>query len=261
MRREPFKSQGVAAVPRGRSALVVRHAQQHLIKKVWPDKILYGSIMLLVTALLGVLHAAAVATFDISYGPRVPGYLHPWPAELVLVLSVVAAVLAFVALKKISTLWGMIGAAAGALSMGLLGAGTVLSLVALGFLVWARMEGEDDIPEAERLDPEEWPDKSLGASLVLLLAGLASAGWGYGVLSGGITFAGNGLAFGSFQVLAGLVALAAAYALYHQRAKWLGVAAAVLSILAFAVYVVGPLLGAIALGLTLKASREGEFER
>ncbi|MHB8606237.1 MAG: hypothetical protein ACYDCK_13385 [Thermoplasmatota archaeon] len=237
------------------------HSREHLVRHVWPDKRLYGSILLLVTSLLGALFALMQLAVDVRLGPNVPAVLRDASPTNALVLSIVAAVGAYVALRQRKTTWAFVGAVAGVLSFGFLGVASLVSLIAFVFLVLARMEGEDENPETLALDRMQWPDKALSASLVLLLAGVFALAWGYGLVSDSVVLSiPSSETFGLFTILVGLVDLAAAAMLSRQRAPMLGFAAAVGSILAFSLYVIGPILGVTALVLLVQAKREDEFE-
>ncbi len=235
------------------------HAQLNEIENVWPDKTLYGSIMLLVSASVGFIYAGFVTVFDIAYSKNVPKLLVATPSEWTLLLSGVAAALAYVSFRKLSPGWGMIGGVAGILSMGMLGLGALFSLIALAFLVKARLEGEDTALETRDLGPEDWPDKSLAASLLLLMTAVVSGLWGYGLVAGSISMGTFGRGFGIVGLLATPFCLSAAYTLYHQRASWLGFVAAVFGIVSFGAYVLGPLFSIAALILLVQARGEGEF--
>ncbi|HVM45120.1 MAG TPA: hypothetical protein VM582_04225, partial [Candidatus Thermoplasmatota archaeon] len=198
--------------------VVVRHAQREHIRELWPDKLLYGSVMIFVTGIVGVLHAALVLAFDITYSKNVPPLLRGWPAEATLALSAVALVCGIVAIRRLSIRWGMAGAIAGFFSLALLGLASLFALVAAAFLLVAHREEEHRSDHTRQLGAEHWPDKSLAASLLLLMGGFVTLAWGGAVLAGLVNF-GGGLAptLGALEIVAGLLALVAAYFLYHQR--------------------------------------------
>lgn len=245
----------------GRGGVLTKHAQKHHIRQLWPDKLLYGSVMMLVTGFVGVLHAGLVLAFDIKYSDDVPALLRGWPAGVTLALSSIAAVSGIVAIKRLSILWGAIGAVAGFLSFALFGLASLFALVAAAFLFIAHREEEHRDTDTRELSAEEWPDKSLAASLLLLMAGVVTLAWGAGVLSGAVNFGGElAMVLGALEILAALVAFAAAYLLYHQRSPVVGWVAGVAVVLAAGAYVLGPLLALGALVSLGLAHRELEFD-
>ncbi|HLE96225.1 MAG TPA: hypothetical protein VI997_02550, partial [Candidatus Thermoplasmatota archaeon] len=91
-----------------------------LIKGLWPDKALYGSVMLFVTALVGVVWALVEKAIGVEFGTRVPTLLHPYDDPLIpAALSLLAAALAFVALRRRQSAWAMAGALVGILGVGM----------------------------------------------------------------------------------------------------------------------------------------------
>ncbi|HVL48726.1 MAG TPA: hypothetical protein VM889_09230 [Candidatus Thermoplasmatota archaeon] len=233
--------------------------RRDLVKTVWPDKLLFGAIMLLVTSAIGLLHGLVGMAVDIRYGKKVPEFLVAMPPEGTVVLSAAAAVLAVLALRRVQTSFGIAGAVSGVLALGLLGLGSLFSLIALGFLVVARQEGEDTTPETARLAPEDWPDKSLAASLLLFMAGGVNVVWGLALILDVVGFGTMGAVVGPLAAAAGLFGLVASWSLYHQRGAKRGTVAALLNVFALGAYVLGPLLAVAALVLIGKARAEGEF--
>lgn len=233
-----------------------------LIHDVWPDKSLFGAVMLFITGLVGVAFVAFSAYVDVVFSERVPRILRDYPPLLTLLLSFAAFVCAAVSLRQRDTNWAFAGALAGVLSLGLLGVGSVLSLIAAVFLVLSRLEREDYTPETLRLTADQWPDKSLAASLLMFMAGVVALLWGGGLTIGLVSLdLGATLILGQASLLAGLVCLFAALQLYFQRGLWVGALAAVGGIATVGFYVVGPLLSLAALVLIVLAHREQEFHK
>lgn len=237
-------------------------SRSELIEEVWPDKVLYAATLLLITAILGILHGLAFSLFDITLSQDIPALLRVVPPSVVLGLSLVEAAGAIVALRNQQTRWTLVAGVAGVLSLSLFGLGSVLALVALVFVGLARMEGEDASSEAMALAPETWPDKALAASTVLVVAGVLTLGWGVANVGEFLVFEGYmpQAAFGWICIALGFLALVAGRSLYRQQGALLGVLASLGVVLGLALYLVGPLLGVIALSLIRAAHRENEFE-
>lgn len=241
--------------------------RRDLIKGLWPDKALYGSTLLFLTAVLGLVHGLSLTlltrwtTFTVS--DNVPAILRFMPPEAILFFSLAAAILAYVALRRQRSELAMAGAAAGVFSFALLGLGSALSLLALGFILLSRVEGEHEEEETLALDESMWPDKALAASVVLLVSSVLTLGWGLALAFDALAFSGytsDPTAFGWAAALVGIVGLVASAGLYYQRMPLLAVLASVGGILALGLYIVGPLLSLVALVLVYKAWKEDEFE-
>lgn len=233
-----------------------------LIRDVWPDKSLFGAVMLFITGLLGILFAAFQANIDVELSAKVPAFLREYPSLLSITLSLATFVFAGVSLRRRDTVWALWGCATGILAFGMLGVGTVLSVVATVFLVLSRVEREDYKPETLRLTTEQWPDKSLAASLLILMAGVVAVIWGALLVAGLVNLElGQTLILGEASVLAGLVCFFASMQLYFQRGFWVGALASLGAIASIGFYVIGPLLGIGALALIFLAHREREFDR
>lgn len=235
-----------------------------LIKTLWPDKALYGAILLLITGVLGLSYAvAALSGLEITFGRSVPGWITGFPAWATLLFSSLTALLALVSLTERRLAFAVAGTVSGFVSFGLAGLASLLSLAA-GWMLWlAHREREDTNPATRALTASMWPDKTLAASLLMLVAGVVTLGWGAGIASGYVVFRGyldSAVVFGSLAAGAGAVCLAASYRLYWQRSPALAAVASVLAILGMALYVVGPLTGFAALVLVVLALREDEFE-
>ena len=236
--------------------LVTRDA---LVQHLWPDKTLYASLMLLVTGSMGALYGLVMLSIGANLGDKVPTIFKDYPPLLTLLLSVATIVLAWLELKSFKLRHAIAGCVTGFLSMAMLGLVPLLSLVALGFVLKARAEGEHENPDTHRLSPDEWPDKSLAASMLLTVGGVITLAWGYLNATGQIAFEGYGVdptVFGAVAALAGIVSVIASYFLYHQRGAGLGIAAALGGVAALGLYVVGPLLSGAALIAIWRAKAE-----
>lgn len=233
-----------------------------LIRDLWPDKMLYGCTLLVVAAATGALAAIARSIVPLEVAADVPRFLLGWAPETTVALSAATAVLAVAALAHRDTRFAFAGAALAVLTFGLFGLGSLLAVVAGGFLVQARREDEHLNPVARHLSRRMWPDKSLAASLVLVVASVLSLAWGVALLAGWVApQASSARVLGPLALLAAALAGSAAWTLYHQRAPWLGAAAALATMACAALWVVGPLLGTAALVLVTLAWREKEFDR
>ncbi len=238
--------------------------RSELIQGLWPDKALYGATLLSITALLGIIHGAALSLLDITVSEEgsLPGFLTNYPPELVLLFSLTAGVLGWLALSRQDTRLALAGCVAGILSFSLLGLGSALSVIALVFVFLSRREGEDASEETAELTTEMWPDKALAASVVVLVAGVVTIGWGYALAQGAVQFEGytdDPVAFGWIAMGLGLLALLSALLLYRQRSPLLAALGCLGIVFALGLYVLGPILALAGLVLIWQAWREDEF--
>lgn len=233
-----------------------------LIEEVWPDKVLFAATLLLITAGLGLIHGLAFTTLNVTLSEDVPWLFRAWPAEAVLLISLVEGAGAAIALRRQQTRWTLAAGLAGLFSFSLFGLGSVLALVALVFVALARLEEEDAPNEDAVVAAETWPDKALAASTVLVVGGVLTVGWGIANAFEALTFAGymGQVAFGWLCVALGGLALFAAILLYRQQGRWTGVLAGFGLIASLALYAVGPILGVGSLYLIWQAHREDEFD-
>lgn len=237
-----------------------RDPRRLLIKEVWPDKLLYGAIMLTVSAGLGFLNGAVAMLTDISFGTNLGPWLAWHPTWLTVVLSAGALVLGLASWRRFSVGLGVLGAILGIASVSLAGIGSLHAVVALGFLLLAKLEREDKVPKRDRVDRWDWPDKALAASLLLVLAGVYAVAWGLLVVFDQTGFGGDDhLYWGSAQIVAAALALVASQYLYYQRAPVFSAIACILIIVTAAGYLIAPGLAAAALVAVWLAWREGEF--
>lgn len=240
------------------TASLARHTLQ---KDLWPDKALFGSVLLVLTGFLGLVHGLLDLVGGVEFNVRYLPFLSGYPAWLTAALGAAAIALAIVSLRLRRIRFALVGAGLAFVSFGLVFLVPALALLSAAFLLRGRFEGEDTRPETLRLTARMWPDKSLAASLLLLLTGLLTVGWWGGILLGNIEVEalGRPWAYATVGLVLGLLCLAGARTLYYQRAPWLGVAAALGGILGGAILVVGPLLSLVSLVLIGLAWREREF--
>lgn len=239
------------------------HVSEHskLIRNLWPDKALYGAVVLFITGVSGVAYSVFSAAVDVSYSEKVPGFVQTYPREFTVLFSLAAIYFAYRSLSSRSLTPAFLGVVSGILAMGLAGLGPILAVVSLFYTLLAKREREDSNPETLKLTADRWPDKSLAASLLLTMSGLVTLAWGAGVFSNIVrTEIDNQQLFGLCAILVGLISLFASIELYFQRAFWVGVTAGVGGMLTFGFYVVGPMLSGAALVLVLFAWREREFQ-
>ncbi len=244
--------------------------RKNLVRHLWPDKRLYGATLLLVTGITGLIYGIAAGVFEISYSDRVPAWMAAYPAWAMTLASTLAALLAIRSLHTRRAAPGIVGAVAGVLAMGFLGIGSLLALIALAFLVQSIREGEE-VPASRDLAADLWPDKTLAASAILLVAGAINMAWGvalgWNALFEDLTVAAlptyglPGLVVGAATLVAGILGIAGAALNQHQRAPVLGVVAAVASAATLAGVFVTPLLGGAALVLVVLGLREHEYVR
>lgn len=237
--------------------------REGLAENLWPDKTMYGCLLLFVAGLLGSLFALVNLVTTVSYTQRIPAVLTSVPPALSLVLSLAAMGVGFVAWQKLRADWGVAGAVAGVASLGLVGFTSVFSAIALAFLVDGIREGEHESEYTARLEPEHWPDKTLAASLLALMHGVVLIGWAAGIGLGEIEFTlipGQSILTALVAGIAGVALLEAARRLYHQQDAAIGAAATLVGMVTVGLYVVGPLLGLGTLAAIWLAWREEEFE-
>ncbi|MGB0653374.1 MAG: hypothetical protein ACPGQL_09260 [Thermoplasmatota archaeon] len=227
----------------------------------WPDKAVFASIMLLVAGILGTFFALIQPV--VSLGDSIPGLLKAFPWWLALPLSIATGVMGYLALKTHTAAWTYAGSATGILSMGFVGLVPVLSLAALGFMLRSYQEGELTRGDAPPLEPGEWPDKALSASLLLFVAGVLTvfqAAALYADRFDAMLFDDLPWIWGTVSLLAGAFCLFAAREVFYLRRPWAGTAAVVVGVLAFGLYVIGPILALAAWVLLMLAHREQEFD-
>lgn len=239
-------------------AQTVSHSE--LIKSLWPDKALYGSVMLFLTGIVGIAFAMFSLAIDVEYSSELPRILREYPGWLTILLSFLCLIFSYVSLSQRDTKYSILGGACGFAAMGMLGVGSLLSVIALGYALKARHEREDTNPDTLRLTSDRWPDKSLAASLLMMMTGVVSLAWGVALWTNWLrTEIDDQVLFGMSGVLVGLLCFFAAIELYFQRALWVGVVAGVGGLMTFGFYVVGPMLSGASLVLLLFAWKEREF--
>jgi hypothetical protein len=235
-------------------------SHSEMIKSLWPDKALYGSVMLFLTGIVGIAFAVFSLAIDVEYSRELPRLLREYPSWLTILLSFLCILFSYVSLSQRDTKWSIAGGLCGLGALGLLGVGSLLSVIALGYALKARHEREDTNPDTLRLTADRWPDKSLAASLLMMMTGIVSLAWGIALWTAWLrTEIDDQILFGMAGVLVGLLCFFAAIELYFQRALWVGVVAGVGGLMTFGFYVVGPMLSGASLVLLLFAWKEREF--
>lgn len=229
----------------------------------WPDKIMFAAMLLAIAGALGAIFATLrLAGLTIDKG--IADTLEVTGAELSLVLSLATAALALHGIRHQAAVWAWLAAGTAVLSMGMLGLVPVLALVAAGFLVRSRMEGEETTHDERRLDASLWPDKALAASLLLFVGGAI-------LLLQALVVDRNDLllpeevrgasdAVAAASLAAGVWSVYASFEVYRLRRPWTGHLAAGLNAATFAFLVLGPALALATFLLLRKARGEREFE-
>lgn len=240
--------------------LIPQHPHKHLIRDLWPDKHLYAAVLLLLGAGIGAAFALSAQLIPVTFDDDMPTSIAGWNWPFGIVLPLVAAPFALAAYRLRRPWMGFVAAGVEIASFGALGVVTLLGIAGAVFLLVAKREGEHDNPATRDLHPHHWPDKSLAAALLFVVAGLAAVVWGGMLLSGWLGVRSLDLTlWGVVSLIVGLVAFAAAVMCYGQRSFWVCNVAAVAVALSFGFVVVGPAL-AIGSGILLaRARREGEF--
>lgn len=228
----------------------------------WPDKIMFAALLVVIAGALGAIFALLrVAGLRIDDG--LPGLfsLVPPMASLVLALGMVA--LGVHGIREQAALWVWLAVGAGVVSMEMLGLVPVLSLVAAGFLLRSRAEGEVTRRDAPNLHASLWPDKALSASLLLFVAGLVSLFQAALLFAGAMTppfFHDAPLVLATLALVAGAAGVVASFEAYRLRHARLGYAAAALNVLGIGFVLIAPALALGAMVFLRKAERENEFE-
>lgn len=178
-----------------------------------------------------------------------------------LTLCALVVVSGLLSLRYQSALFAYVGAVLAILSLGLFGLVPALAFVAIGFMVKSHLEGEETHLDGRELDPSKWPDKTMAASLFLVV--VASIAILQAILILLDRFDPILLPWAAFASLFGLAVgafgLWAAREVYHQRrpgAGWLGFA---LGLATVGFYLVGPLMAVAGMVLLALAHREDEF--
>lgn len=237
------------------------HPQKHLIRDLWPDKHLYAALLLLLAALIGGGFAVVAYVVPVTFARDLPTDVAGWNWPFGILLPAIAFPLAVASYRMRRPWMGFVAAGIELVSVGALGVSSLLAIAAIGFLLRARAEEEHLNPATRDLHPHHWPDKSLAASLLFVVATIGLLVWGSMLLSGSVSVRSMDLTlWGIASLLAAVVAGIGAVFCYRQRTYGACVAAAVAVALSFGFVIVGPAL-AIGAGLLLyHARREGEFE-
>lgn len=188
--------------------------------------------------------------------------LAEWPLAIMAPAVVVALVMGVLGVRHHSALFVYIGAAAGIASLSALGLVPLLAVASIGFMIRAHVEGEDTTLATPTPSPDDWPDKAMAASMLLFVTGLITlfqSGLAYADRADVALWDDAPWIWATWSLVVGLACLVAAWQIYHLRTPWLGAAAAILGVLAFGFYLVGPILAVVALVLLGLAGREQEF--
>lgn len=234
------------------------------IRDRWPDKALFANVLLLVAGTLGFLHAFVAKIDGITFASAQLAFIESYPWWATAALSLVAVAAAMASMRTRDLRWAALGAVCGFASFGLVLVEPMLSTVAMAFLVRARFEGEDTDEAQRGLTALQWPDKTLAASALLLMAGTATLEWWVGIVFGFLHA--QGLSelspwMGLVGLTLGLVAVFGSHALYHQRQLAVCVVAALAGVAGVGLFVVAPMLSLAALVLIVLGVREDEFGR
>lgn len=239
---------------------IAAHPHKHLIRDLWPDKHLYATTLLFLGAGMGIVYAFAAWVIPVTYAPDMPLTLRGWGVMPALLLPGVAGVLAYVCYRFRAPAWGFAAATLEIVSFGALGVSTLLGLVAAGFLLRAKQEGEHENPATRGLHAHAWPDKSLAAALLLTVSGLASLVWALALFSGAVDVrSADAIVWGWLSIVGALIALAGAWLAYRQRGYGLCVTSSILVALTGSFAVLGLALSIGTLVLLSKARKEREF--
>lgn len=236
------------------------HPHKHLIRDLWPDKHLYAALLLSIGAIIGALFATAAYAIPVTLSNDVKTNVAGWNWPFGVLLPAIALPLAVAAYRLRKPWLGFVAAGIEVASFGALGVSSLLGLVAIGFLIRARAEGEHANPATRGLHARHWPDKSLAASLLFAVAGLSLLVWGAVLVTGSLVLHFlDHMLWGVASLAAGLIALAGAVLSYRQRSFGFCVGAAVAVGMSLGFVVVGPALAMGAAVFLAQAKGEGEF--
>ena len=226
----------------------------------WPDKLVFAALLLMVAGGLGILYGLLVST-GATLGPKLPSFLRDYPVWAILTGSAIALVSGWTSFRFQWSLAGWVGVVAACASMGFLGLVPVMAVFAAGMLVMSRIEGEAT-RFSDRVSAEHWPDKAIMASLFLVVGGIftaAQAATQYLGVFDAILLKDMPWIWATFSVVAALAMLLGGFLCFRLRGGPLPLVGAALGIAALAFYIVGPILGFLALIFIGFAYRENEF--
>lgn len=238
-------------------------SRDFLIKDLWPDKALYAAVLLFITGFIGVINGLVRMVVDLDYSERVPALVSSYPETLTLALAVLALACGIVAMRKRRTTWTVVGAVLAITSIGFVGINLVLAFICLWFVYLSRKENEDGNPATQILTADMWPDKTLAASLLMLIGGMSALTWGAGILFDVVTYDGYfgpTWLFGLAAMVVGFASVTSSRELYYQRGRMFASGVAVLQVIFLAFWIIGPAVGIATLVLIQLARGEAEFE-
>lgn len=229
----------------------------------WPDKVMFAAMLQVIGGALGALFALLqLAGLRIDEGLAIHlAIVGPAPA---LVLSLVTIGFGLYGIRHQASVWVWVAIGCGILSVGMLGVVPIMSLVALGFLLRSRAEGEETKHDARIVHPSRWPDKALAASLLLFAGALVSLAQAYMVFADMVLLPTmlRDLPMGvaAASLVAGAWSLYASFEIYRVRRAWVGYVAVALNVVSVAFLLLGPALAVATFVLLQKARGEDEFE-
>ncbi len=227
----------------------------------WPDKILVAALLALTAGMLAVMQGTLTAA-GASWSQDQSLFVYYVPTWWVLVTGVLAAILGGFAYRQQSWLLTVLGLLAGAVSFGMLGASTLLCVLAIWPLIRSFQEGEETHLDIHRVHAHEWPDKAIMASVFLTTAAALSLLQAGLLAADRITaplLASRPMTMAVFSAVAGLVGIAGARDAFNLRRAWTSWFGAGLTLAASAFYVIGPAFALAAMLFMGLAYREAEF--
>ncbi len=225
----------------------------------WPDKIVFANVLVVIAGALGILFAALRLGLG-TVEQAVPGILEFVPAWWSLGWSSVAVAAGWQGIKRQAVRWTWFGVAAAVLSLAVFGLVGILGIVALTFVVKAKMEGEEMRDDEHLVPADQWPDKALIAGLLLNVAAAVTGLQGVLMLVGRLAALGGlDIAWGAVSLVAAVFLAWCASQVARLERPWPGIAGGIVAIGALGFYILGPVLGLVALELMRRAGGEGEF--
>lgn len=226
----------------------------------WPDKAMFAAMLLSLGGILGVGFETIRET--VVLGDSLPTFFVDTIPFYGLVASSLVAILGVRSLFSQTASHALLGALCAVASLAMFGLLSFFGVAALVLLAKSRFENEETRNDGIRMHGRLWPDKALGASLLLFCAGSLALLQGTLILFDRfdpILLKSAPVMVGILDVCAGVLMLVASRETFHLRRSWLGFAGGALACITLGLYIVGPILGLGALILLVLARKEGEF--
>lgn len=233
----------------------------------WPDKMMFAAQILLVAGGIGALFSSLLLAglkTNFSNAPLLEILTKYYPPLIQLALSLATIVFGWLSLRQHVRRWAVMGMLTGIASFAALGLVPVLMIGVAVMLIKSRREGEETEDDGKTLEASVWPDKSISAAMFLYVTGVAAIFQGIFILIrhfDPVLLTGARYVAGSYDVAIGVGSIVAAYRVFQQKSEWMGWAFPLLGMATLSFYIVGPVLGMLALVMMILARKENEFEK